>query len=73
MDISYVVLIEKSETGYAAHVPDLPTILVAGDTVDEVKQLAKEAIEIYHQEMELRGEPLPPPVTTAEIVNCSLN
>lgn len=55
MNKSYVVLIEKSDTGYAAHVPDLPTILVAGGTIEETQHLAKEAIEIYLEEMKLQG------------------
>jgi predicted RNase H-like HicB family nuclease len=31
----YAVVIEKSETGYGAYVPDLPGCVAVGETVDE--------------------------------------
>ena len=65
MDKSYLVLVEQSGNSFAAHVPDLPTIVVVGETFEEVRQLATEAIEIYLEETKLQGGILPRPVTTA--------
>ena len=68
MNKQYVVLFEKTDTGYAACVPELPTILVAGDTLEETKQLAGEAIAIYREEMASDGLPIPEPHVIAELV-----
>jgi predicted RNase H-like HicB family nuclease len=43
----YSLLIEGDESGYSAHVPELPTILVTGKSVDELTQRATEAIRLY--------------------------
>jgi hypothetical protein len=36
VNIRYAVIIERSETGFGAHVPDLPGCVAAGATRDEV-------------------------------------
>jgi len=38
------VIIEKTGTGYGAHVPDLPGCIAAGSTYEEIVQLIQEAI-----------------------------
>jgi predicted RNase H-like HicB family nuclease len=40
-------MIEGDESGYSAHVPELPTILVTGKSVDELTHRATEAIRLY--------------------------
>jgi predicted RNase H-like HicB family nuclease len=64
------VLFEKSNAGYAAHVPDLPTILVTGKTLEETKQRAMEAIGIYKEEMQALGISLPEPAVIADYLTC---
>jgi hypothetical protein len=34
---TYSLLIEGDESGYSAHVPELPTILVTGQSIDELE------------------------------------
>jgi predicted RNase H-like HicB family nuclease len=46
MTRTYSLLIEGDESGYSAHVPELPTILVT-KSVDELTQRATEAIRLY--------------------------
>ncbi len=70
MEKKYLVLFEKSNTGYAAHVPDLPTILVTGKTLEETKQRAMEAIGIYKEEMQALGVSLPEPAVIADYLTC---
>ena len=41
---SYTVVLEKSDNGYAAYLPDLPGCVAAGDTVEETKALIAEAV-----------------------------
>jgi len=38
---------ESGPTGLSAYVPELPTILVTGRTVDELQLRAAEAIQLY--------------------------
>lgn len=66
--MEYVVLIEKGETGYGAYVPDLPGCIAATRTRDEVRVLIEEAIAMHLEDMRERGEPIPVPTMSAEIV-----
>jgi predicted RNase H-like HicB family nuclease len=64
----YVALIEKTSTGYSAHVPDLPGCIAAAGTYVETVDLIHEAIEFHIEGMLLHGEMVPEPVTLAETV-----
>lgn len=57
----YIVIIEKGERGYGAHVPDLPGCIAVADTEEEVKHLIKEAIEFHIEGLREAGEPIPKP------------
>ena len=48
--MKYAVVIEKTDNGYSAYVPDLPGCIAAGDTVAETEALIQEAVT-YHLEM----------------------
>ena len=37
--------------GYSAYVPDLPGCISSADTVEELKRLIKEAIDMYVQDI----------------------
>lgn len=64
MEHKYLVVIEKAEDGgYSAYVPDLPGCVSSADTVEELKHLIKEAIDMYVQDMIADGEPVPKPTT----------
>ena len=41
------LVIEGVSTGYSAYVPELPTILVTGRSVEELTTRAAEAIQLY--------------------------
>ena len=43
----YSLVIEGEATGYSAYVPELPSILVTGRSVDELSARASEAIRVY--------------------------
>lgn len=50
MTRTYSLLIEGDESGYSAYVPELPTILVTGKSIDELRRRAKEAIQLWWEE-----------------------
>ena len=55
----YKILINKeSEGGYTVTVPALPGCITYGENVDHAITMAKEAIELYIEELESRGEPM---------------
>ena len=41
------VVFEKTDTGYSAHVPDLPGCVAAGTTMEETAELMRKAIEMH--------------------------
>lgn len=62
----YLVVIENSEGSYSAYSPDLPGCVAAGDTVEEVRSLMREAIQMHIDSLREHGEPVPPPSSSAE-------
>jgi predicted RNase H-like HicB family nuclease len=66
--MKYLVIIERGEKGYGAHVPDLPGCVAAGDSREEVLALIKEAIEFHIEGLREGGEPVPSPSSVAELV-----
>ncbi len=64
----YMVVIEKSEKGFGAYVPDLPGCVAAGETEDEVKRLIHEAIELHLEDLNASGTVVPPPHSYSEYV-----
>ena len=47
----YSLVIEGDAGGYSAYVPELPSILVTGPSVEELTARAKEAIGVYWDHM----------------------
>ncbi len=66
--MKYVVVVEKGESSYGAHVPDLPGCIAVGDTKEEVLALIKEAIEFNIDGLKEDGEPVPSPASDIEFV-----
>ena len=67
--MKYLVIYEKSETGWGAYAPDLPGLGVAGNTLAEVKSLIREAIEFHLEGMRQQGDPIPSPSATTEYIS----
>lgn len=55
----YVVIYEEGEKNWGAVVPDLPGCVSIGDSLEEVQENIKEAIELYLEVLQERGEPIP--------------
>jgi predicted RNase H-like HicB family nuclease len=66
--MKYFVVYEKSTTGWAAYAPDLPGLSVAAATLDEVKELVREAVEFHLEGMREHGDPIPVPSATTEYI-----
>ncbi len=64
----YAVVIEKTQTGYSAYVPDLPGCVSVGGTRGEMDRNIREAIELYLDELREQGVPIPAPTTDTEYI-----
>jgi predicted RNase H-like HicB family nuclease len=67
--VQFAVVIEKSETGYGAYVPDLPGCVAVGETEGEVRTLIREAIELHVESMRDDGLPIPAPTSQVTYVD----
>ena len=61
----YVIVIEKTETGYSAYVPDLQGCVSVGDTREEIENNIQEAILFHLEGMNDDGLEIPIPKTEA--------
>jgi len=66
--MKYMVVIEKGEASYGAHVPDLPGCVAVGRSREEVLKLIREAIEFHIEGLRDAGEPVPMPSSASEYV-----
>jgi predicted RNase H-like HicB family nuclease len=59
----YLVIIEKSASGFSAYSPDLPGCVATAETRIEVEELMQSAIEFHIEGLKAEGLPIPEPVT----------
>jgi predicted RNase H-like HicB family nuclease len=53
--MKFMVVVEKSASGYGAYVPDLPGCVAAGENREEVLRLIKEAIALHIESLQETG------------------
>ena len=67
--MKYAIVIEYVRaSNYSAYAPDLPGCIATADTIDEIKQLMKEGIELHLKGMREDGDPIPEPTTLVDYV-----
>jgi predicted RNase H-like HicB family nuclease len=66
--VRYAIVIENAGGNFSAYVPDLPGCVATGDTIAEVEQLIREAIEFHLEGMREDGTPIPPPSSRVNYV-----
>ncbi len=66
--MKYLVIFEKTETGYSAYVPDLSGCITTGATLPETERLIKEAVDFHLDGLREDGLPIPEPTTAAGYV-----
>jgi len=70
--MKYLVMYEKTKTGYSAHVPDLPGCVAAGRTLDETKKLMQEAVETHLAGMKEDGLEIPEPCAETDYISVAV-
>jgi predicted RNase H-like HicB family nuclease len=54
-----IFLHKEPEGGFTVTVPSLPGCVTYGETLEEAKQMAREAIELYIESLREHGEEIP--------------
>ena len=68
IEMKYLVVVEKSDSGFGAYVPDLPGCVAAADNRDEVVRLIREAMEFHVEGLKEAGDPVPEPSSRGELI-----
>jgi predicted RNase H-like HicB family nuclease len=71
MSVKFAVVFEKAENNWAAYVPDLPSCITAGTTLDEAESNIREAIEGHLKTSAEFGDPIPKPTSVAKQIDIS--
>lgn len=66
--MQYLIVIEKTETGYSAYSPDLLGCVSTGATHEEVEQNMREAMEFHLDGLKFEGLEIPQPKTSSAYV-----
>ena len=66
--MKYLIIIEKSETGYSAYSPDLPGCVSTGSTTEETEVNMREAIEFHIDGLKEYGNDIPEPSSRSSYV-----
>jgi len=66
--MKYLIVIEKSETGFSAYSPDLPGCVSTGPTVEETEKNVREAIEFHIEGLREEGYEIPRPSSRSTYV-----
>jgi len=64
--LTYKIHLHPEESGFTVTVPALPGCITYGETVEEAIDMAREAIELYVEELKERNEPVPDDSKTLE-------
>lgn len=69
--MKYLIVIEKTGTGYSAYSPDVEGCVATGSTKDEAEKAMKEAIAFHIEGLKQEGYEIPLPHTFAEYLDVS--
>ena len=70
--LRYTVAIEKANGNYSAYCPDSPGCAATGSSVKETTERIREAIEFHIEGLKAEGLEVPPPGTTAALVEAAV-
>jgi predicted RNase H-like HicB family nuclease len=57
MTRKYLLVMESGPTGFSGYIPELPSILVTGNSADELTTRATEAIQVYWEVLRAERSP----------------
>jgi predicted RNase H-like HicB family nuclease len=66
--VKYLIVIEKSKTGYSAYSPDVPGCVATGSTKSRAEKAMREAIEFHLEGLRADGQKVPSPRSSSAYV-----
>ena len=66
--MKYAAVIERTDNGFSAYVPDLPGCVAAGDTRVETEALIREAVAEHLELQREGGDLIPEPQASTSLV-----
>ena len=69
--MKYLIVVEKTDTGYSAYSPDIDGCVATGATKDEVKKNMKEAVEFHLEGLKLEKQKIPRPNSYSDYLEVS--
>jgi len=67
--MKYLIIVEKTDTGYSAFSPDVPGCGSTGQTKEEVERRIQEAIQFHIEGLREEGLQIPEPSTYSSYIN----
>ena len=67
--MKYLIVIERTSTGYSAYSPDLPGCIATAGTEDKVKREIKDAIVFHLDGLKEEGLAIPKPHSSSSYVD----
>jgi predicted RNase H-like HicB family nuclease len=64
----YLLVIERTESGFRGYSPDVPECSAVGSTPTETEERYRDALEMYFARLVANGQPLPVPKSRATYV-----
>jgi predicted RNase H-like HicB family nuclease len=64
----YLIVIERTGSGYSSYSPDLPGCVSTGTSREEAERNMREAIEFHVEGLRQEGYPVPEPQATSSYV-----
>jgi predicted RNase H-like HicB family nuclease len=64
----YAIVIEKADGNYSAYVPDLPSCVATGASLEETEREIRDAIRFHIDGLKEDGQPVPKPTSIADYV-----
>ncbi len=68
----YLIIVEKTDTGYSAFSPDVPGCGSTGETKEEVERNIQEAIAFHIRGLRAEGDRVPSPKSQVEYMDVQL-
>lgn len=65
----YLIIVEKTSTGYSAFSPDVPGCGSTGETKEDVERNIQEAIAFHIEGLRQEGYDIPEPSTYSSYIN----
>ena len=65
MELQFAVVYEKGEHNWSAYSPDVPGCVAAADSLEELRVMFREALQMHLNGLREDGLPLPSPASVA--------